>query len=226
MTHFKLFFSTLLFLTLSGCTQQASNLADTYSLLYKGFPDAQYSQEEIQALPYASIYARLGDGPRGFLVLAYAEPFSHNQTALKWMSADSEVIETVSGRIVKTLKLPGTNLAKLDSDTPDPLALGLLNPTTPANWQFRIDFVPGYHFGYNASSTFENKGADQVAINGIMRDAVFFEETVTIAALDHTYTNQYWLAPTSGKVLKTIQFPAPNMDAISISFLKAYQGAQ
>ncbi|OOE49386.1 YjbF family lipoprotein [Salinivibrio kushneri] len=226
MTYFKPLFPIIFFFMLSGCTQQASNLADTYSLLYKGFPDASYSNEEIQMLPYASMYARLGDGPRGFLVLAYAEPYAHNQTSLKWMSADNEVIETASGRVIKTLKLPGTNLAKLDSDTPDPLSLGLLNPSTPKTWQFRIDFMPGYHFGYPATSVFENKGNAKVAINGVARPAVYTEETVSISSLDKTYTNQYWLDPSSGKVLKTVQHPAPNMDAISVTFLKAYQGAQ
>lgn len=224
MTFSRLALSLILPTFLLGCSQKASNLADTYSMLYQGFPDATYSRSDINALPYASIYARLGEGPRGFLVLAFAEPNATTAPTLKWLSADQELIATTAGRITKTLTLPGTNLVAIHSDTPDPLALGLMNPTTPQQWQFQLDFMPGYHIGYQANSQFKRQGQQTITINEQTHNAALFIETVTVSTIERQWTNRYWFDLDSGRLLKTEQTPAPDMAPITIDFLKPYQG--
>jgi Protein of unknown function (DUF2886). len=184
MTFSRLALSLILPAFLLGCSQKASNLADTYSMLYQGFPDATYSRSDINALPYASIYARLGEGPRGFLVLAFAEPNATTAPTLKWLSADQELIATTAGRITKTLTLPGTNLVAIHSDTPDPLALGLMNATTPQQWQFQLDFMPGYHIGYQANSQFKRQGQQTITINEQTHNAALFTKPSPLAPLN------------------------------------------
>ena len=47
-------------------------------------------------LPYASLYARLNEGPRIFVVLGYSE-----QGQQKWVTQDQAMLVTQHGRLVK-----------------------------------------------------------------------------------------------------------------------------
>ncbi|MBV7260579.1 YjbF family lipoprotein [Photobacterium sp. WH24] len=239
---------TLLPLFLSGCSQKFQNVSDTFRLAVSGDDDTVKPSAWIEQLPYASMYARIGDGPQAFMVLALAEPAAvltssitatepkaatepktatESETTepamqLKWLAADKGMLVTEHGRLVKTLNLPLGNLVQVTAKTPDPVALGLQLSTTPTTWTRRIDWQPGYHFGYQLTSRFEDKGLVTIRINNITQSARYFVETVNVPSLDLQFDNAFWIEPASGQVLKSRQLIAPGLPEVETQLLKAY----
>ncbi|WEM41582.1 YjbF family lipoprotein [Photobacterium sp. DA100] len=229
----------LLVLSLAGCSQKFKDVNDTVNLAFFGDQDVALNAEEISQLPYASLYARVDDGPQAFMVLAFAENRStlglthhsdlsstitaeHMSTQLKWVSADKGMLITESGRIVKTLNLPAGNLVSSDSYQPDPLALGLHLASTPTQWQRTIDWQPGYHFGYPVKSQFVFVSEETLDINGTNKLTKHFVEHVSIPTLNIEYNNHWWIEPNNGMVIKSKQKLAPNLPYIELTLLKPF----
>ncbi|MBC7005815.1 YjbF family lipoprotein [Photobacterium sp. BZF1] len=229
----------LLSLTLIGCSQKFNDVNDTVNLAFFGDKDATLSAEEINQLPYASMYARVDDGPQAFMVLAFAEesatlgltdisvistPNTTNRssTQLKWVSADKGMLITEHGRIVKTINLPSGNLVDSYSKQTDPLALGLHLPTTPKHWQHSIDWQPGYHWGYPVKSEFDFITNEQLDINDSIKPSKYYIEHVSIPILSIQYDNHWWIDPNTGAVIKSKQKLAPNLPYIELTLLKPF----
>ncbi|MEF1336720.1 YjbF family lipoprotein, partial [Vibrio rotiferianus] len=107
--------ATLLFAT--GCTQKASDVQATVAEAYSNYVDVTLSKKEIQEIPYASAYLKIGTQKQVFVVLAFAETNPLNGAEqLKWVSADKAMIVTENGRIVKTLGLMGDNLIGVEGE--------------------------------------------------------------------------------------------------------------
>ncbi|MGR5142822.1 YjbF family lipoprotein [Photobacterium sp. DNB23_23_1] len=225
--------AVLLLLTLTGCSQKFNDVNDTVNLAFFGDKDVALSAEEINQLPYASMYARVEDGPQAFMVLAFAEnkktqglPNSDSSTPtntqLKWVSADKGMLITENGRIVKTLNLPKGNLIGSHSYSVDPLVQGLHLASTPTQWQRTIDWQPGYHFGYPSKSKFSYVADDILDINGTEKPSKQFIEHVSIPLLDISFDNHWWIDSRNGQVIKSKQKPAPNMPYIELTQLKPF----
>lgn len=215
-------------LFLSGCSQKFNDVNDTLRIALLGENDAQKSALEIQSLPYASLYARLGDGPQAFMVLALAEPefgTSPNNPQpiqLKWLSNDQGMLVTEHGRLVKTLNLPSGNLLASQSTFTDPLAQGLHLAQTPKHWQRQVDWQPGNHFGYHLNSEFSNQGKAVVLINNTPVETLHFTEHVTVESLALRFDNDFWLDPQTGTVLKSRQKLAPGLPYVEMTLLKPF----
>ncbi|MFV0595814.1 YjbF family lipoprotein [Shewanella sp.] len=214
----------------SGCSQRISALNDTIKLAFIGDDDITLSAEQVKANPYASVYVKIEDTPQAFVVLAFAEPkvtlspTKQNPDALelKWLSADKGMLVTVNGRLVKTHNLLAGNLSAVESDEPDPLLLGLHLSNTPKTWIRTLDWQPGYHYGYKATSEFKLIADEKILINGLPTQALHFSENVSVEALNIKYQNEFWLDPENGTVLKSRQKIAPNLPFIDITLLKPF----
>ncbi|WP_161569624.1 YjbF family lipoprotein [Veronia nyctiphanis] len=198
------------------------------------FKDAVLSQEDItvetkdiEALPYASMYAQLETGNRSFVVLGFADPNVQSQPlqdlySLSWLSADKKTLVTESGRLIRTDGLIEGNLLASFASEPDPIALGLLKDSTPLTWQRHIDWQPGNHFGVKLVSTFTRQGVTSIDVNGREVSAVHFTEYVNAPSYDVSYQNDFWLNPSTGNVLKSKQRVAPLLPSLSLVVLKPF----
>ena len=102
-----------------GCTQKFNDVSATVQEAYGNYIDVELTPEEIEAVPYASAYLKIGSQKQVFVVLAFAEPNPlTGQTQLKWVSADKAMVVTENGHIVKTIGLQTTNLAGIYGDIP------------------------------------------------------------------------------------------------------------
>ncbi|WP_051563832.1 YjbF family lipoprotein [Enterovibrio calviensis] len=221
-------------LPLSGCSQKSTALSDTFSVAAFGPQDIEKSVEDIEALPWASIYAKLDGDAQAFMVLGFAEKralltedtdLKADASAiyqLKWLSANNEMVVTESGRLMKTVGLQNGNLLNSESDAIDPLRLGLHKESTPTFWARTIDWQPGNHFGYTLTSSFENKGIQTLVINEKPIEALYFVETVDVPKLDIQYKNEFWISSQSGRVLSSKQVIAPTLPSIEITILKPF----
>lgn len=203
-------------LALTGCSQKMDAFQKTAELAIWGLDDVQVSAEKVAQTPYASAYLKVGKAPQAFVVLAFSE---NNQ--LKWIGADSNILVTQNGRIVKTQGF-GEDIAHVINITPDPLALGLLNPSTPLHWQGKMAWSQVQRGDYTVESVFQARGKETVTILDKPRQLQKFTEQVSVPALNAEYTNTYWLEPTTGQVVQTWQYMGPDMALVKFTVLKPY----
>src|SRR5690606_26154625 len=85
--------------------------------------DVTLTPAEIQALPYAAQYMRVGDGSQNLVILGEVDALPE-QPRMQWFSATDEVIETYQGRVysVQNLKHPQVKALWLASATDTTLA--------------------------------------------------------------------------------------------------------
>lgn len=145
-------------LGLVGCSQKMDAFQKTAKLAIWGMDDVQVSAEKVAQTPYASAYLRVGKASQGFVVLAFAE---NNQ--LKWIGADSNILVTQNGRIVKTQGF-GEDITHVLNVTPDPLAAGLLKPPTSLHWQGKMAWSQVVRGDYAVESVFQARGKETVTI--------------------------------------------------------------
>ncbi|UUM30040.1 YjbF family lipoprotein [Vibrio japonicus] len=212
----KLIFILSLF-SLFGCSQKFSDTNATVKEALFGFSDVKLSAKEIDALPYASLYARINDGQQIFMVLALAEenPETGN-IQLKWLSADKAMIATENGRVVKTLLLPEANLVNLSSSHQ------LSGPSTSnANWQALYDWQPGYHYSKKADVTSRYLGDN--SINTVLwnKNTHHILETVTFPNTSQSMENEFWVDE-QGNVVKSAQWVIPDTLFIELEILKPF----
>ncbi|MBB1318544.1 YjbF family lipoprotein [Shewanella sp. SR43-4] len=217
-------------ITLSGCSNTSSQIANMVKESIIGPPDSVISASKIESSPYASIYVRVNKSSQAYVLLAFAEasqtipatPFSKKNAELKWVSSDAAMLVTRNGRLLKTVNLFDGNLVTLSSEQIDPISLGLHLTSTPMQWQSTIDWQPGYHFSYKQQSTFTFIADETVIINESPVILKRYDEHVFIPKLGIEYNNQFWIDATSGMVFKSNQKIAPNLPYIDITLLKPY----
>jgi len=206
---------------ISGCSQQMSSFYETSKIAVFGQDDLKVSSDYVKNLPYASIYLKIGNAPRGFVVLGEV-----NQQNLKWYSADHAMVMTHVGRVVKTVGLPHDLNYSSNSDT-DPLinSRSMLNMKTPVYWDHQeFSANPPFRSGLRYQSTFTNNGVDTVKILDQSRQVIQIEENVTVAALSKTYRNIFWLDPMTGAVVQSEQYLYPADTLVQLTVLKPYAG--
>ncbi|WP_428772717.1 YjbF family lipoprotein [Vibrio sp.] len=211
-------FASLLLLSLLGCTQRFQDTSDTVKEGLFGFDDVVMTKQQVDQLPYASMYVRVNDGPRVFMVLGFADtdPTTGRQQ-LKWLSADKAMIVTENGRIVKTLRLLNENLAGISSADPWPD----FQQTAPFQWQLSYDWQPNYRFGYAAQITTEPVGEETLTSLLWQQPTTIWREQIQFSSLDQQMQNQFWVTR-SGQVVKSIQWLSPQGTRIETELLKPY----
>ena len=101
----KIYIITISLLFISSCSfLQKNNIAQGYTETFYaiknavvGFEDPSISIETINNIPYASMFLKIGKGPKGLLIL---ESISKEEQT--WISSDSVYIVLKGGRIVRT----------------------------------------------------------------------------------------------------------------------------
>jgi hypothetical protein len=216
----------ILSLFLTACTQKSQDITSTLDEALFGFADINKSRQEINALPYASSHVIIDDGAQIFVVLALAEPSpSHpEQTQLKWLSADHAMLVTENGRLIKTLRLPTDNLmAVSDNKSVDPLRIAGKKPDN-YSWSATYDWQPGYRYNYKANLTWKFIERKTIRSAAWEKETDYYQERVTVPALNAQFTNHFWLDKDSHQVVKSIQYLGPEMPTVEMTILKPFSG--
>lgn len=204
-------------LGLFGCgdSRLGRTLVDAYRLSVSGFPDIPISRNNISNLPYASIAAKIGKGPRSILIL-----WSEDRGELNWLSADNAAIVTRGGRVVRTAGFPET-LVETRVFGPDPVAVGLQEFANNAVVTRLVDIRGAEeHHGLPLKSEFRPIGPTEIQIADLTFDTILVEERVEAAYLNWHFTNLYWVDPVDGFVWKSRQQIARTFPPVEIEVLK------
>ncbi len=201
----------------AGCSQSQQSLGDTFKVAIFGIPDVEMTPEQVQDIPYASMYVRVNKGSQIFVILAYAENGS-----LKWVTRDKAMLITRNGRLVKTLDLTD-NLLEVTNLTSDPLAQA--NKITDGTEWTRIQSWTQDKQVYSATLTsrFSIAGNETLTVLNVPRTYRIVDEDVTAAELNTHYRNRFWIDPSTGAVSKSQQFIGPDFFPIETITLNPYK---
>ena len=198
-----------------GCTQKFNDVSATVQEAYGNYIDVELTPEEIEAVPYASAYLKIGSQKQVFVVLAFAEsnPLT-GQTQLKWVSADKAMVVTENGHIVKTIGLQTTNLAGVYGDVP-------AYSKSSVQYALSYDWSKQYRYGFQAQVERSRQGKETITTPISSTATDVYTELVTFPSLEESVENTYWV-DINGQVVKTRQHLGPNMVPVELTILKGY----
>lgn len=201
---------------MAGCAESPiiANAAKAFKYITVGLPDAEFSRELVTKIPYASLSAKIGKGPRSLLILnRYAQDEKH------WVSADNAVLVTRHGRIVKTTGFP-ENLLGTSTALRDPVNRRLHTLKKTIRHHRTIDVDIDKRFGIPIFSTFIPMGPRKIVIADLEIKTFLVREENRAQTINWSFTNYYWVDALDGFVWKSHQHIARSFDPISIEILK------
>ena len=204
-------------LLLGGCITSPiiGNAFDVAKVQVFGHPDLPLRRSTVAKLPYASMTARIGDGPQALLLLARSQGEEQH-----WISGlDRSVLALRGGRVVKTFGFP-ENLKNTRADTIDPVDRLLHKVARPVHHTRYVDLDLGPHFGLVINSTFESLGPRKVRIVELDFDTILIREMNSARTLNWRFENLYWVDPVDGFVWKSRQVIARSFPPVHFEVLK------
>ncbi|MEW6765789.1 MAG: YjbF family lipoprotein [Pseudomonadota bacterium] len=203
-------------LLLVGCGKHLESSAPvgTLGLLFTGTQATLPTSEALNSFPYAAQFVRMGDGPKGMVVLGGVK-----QNQLSWVSQDRVILVTRYGRIIKLANWP-VEIVGWRCQVEDPLPS--MNRTQHARFEYEIDLMPAHLSRIPVQAELERLGAEDIQVGDRTEVGIHVVEHLRAAALDYEASNHYWLHPQTGRVLKSIQAPAPGIAPILIEAVRPY----
>ena len=198
----------------SACSGSLESISESMRIAFRGYEGVPITRARINTLPYASMAAKIGKGPRSLIVLGRAD-----EGELHWFSADRTVLVTRYGRVVRTAGFPANirNTRLLDDD---PLPKIVSGPLSTATFRRLVDLTPTDRYGILITSSLEALGPETIEIAELHFDTEVYFETCTAREFDWSFENQYWVDPKNGLTWKSVQHIHPDIPPIELELLK------
>ena len=190
--------------------------SESFGLVFGGQAGPPISRDKVNSIPYASIAAKIGKGPRSLIILGKV-----NGSNLHWITADRKGLVTRDGRLVQTAGLR-SNLRRSQLLDDDPLAgLGTGVRRAPGTELRRLmDFDQPRRYGLMIASGFQDLGPEPVVIAELEWDTRHVRETCRAREIDWSFENDYWIDRQHGLVWKSVQHFHPDMPPVVMELLK------
>jgi hypothetical protein len=190
------------------------NAAKALKSVVIGDNDNKYSREQINKIPYATLHAKIGRGPKSLLVLAKIEG-----SRQFWLSADNAVLVISNGRIVQTAGFP-ENLRGTKFIGIDPVNKGLHKPNVIRPSRRTIDVALDNRYSIPISSQYRLLGEREIKLLGVKINTLLVEENNVATSINWQFKNFYWADKFDGFVWKSRQYIARSFPPIEIEVLK------
>ena len=180
-----------------------------------GHPDIPLKRNTITKLPYASMTARVGNGPQALLL--YARQMNEEQ---HWISGvDRSVLALRGGRIVRTFGFP-ENLKETRYEGVDPVNRSLHKLEGRVESARYIDLDLSSFFNLAIESIFESLGPRKIRIVELDFETILIREINICNTLRFQFENLYWVDPEDGFVWKSRQVIARSFPPVHFEILK------
>jgi hypothetical protein len=165
------------------------------------------------SLPEATMGVRIGDSSEALLVLATYEGGN------LWLGGTQVSVVTHNGRIVQTVGLEHdlTKLSAIADQAFEPLAIA---NGREVHTKWMADIADLKVFSASLECDARPVRGQRIVILGKTIETEKVEETCSCASLGWTFTNNYWISPTSGLVWMSVQHVHPNLDPVTTELLR------
>ena len=201
---------------LAGCGESplGTTVLEAYRLTVSGHPSVPIERANIAKIPYASMAAKIGKGPRSILIL-----WQDNSGEELWLSADNSALVLRRGRVIRTAGLPEL-LRGTDTYVPDPVGLGLHEVENRYPFVRTIDLETSNRESIALDSRFELVGPVEIEIADLRFETILLRENCRARTANWSFTNLFWVDPADGFVWKSVQHIARGFPPIEIEILK------
>ncbi|MBP2169304.1 putative small secreted protein [Erwinia toletana] len=204
----------LLCLLLQACTQTQKGIGETVKIAVTGLDDVAVTNDRIRSVPYASMYLRIDNGQRIFVVLGYDEDGEQ-----KWITQDQAMLVTRKGRLVKTLGL-SDNLVDINNLQQDPLAKGLALADGDS-WTRTLSWTENQQLRSGTAVSHFSREKDQVLdLAGRQVACRVYREEVEMTNSGKSWENIFWIDATTGQVRQTQQALGADYIPVETTILK------
>ena len=202
---------------LSACgNSQLLEISSELAGQFKPSPEITITREQVDHIPYASIYAKIEGQGAALVVLAFVEG-----AGLRWVTPERQTMVTRSGRLVETGGLQ-ENIKTVRFLFPDPVA-DISGGISPSRRYGRlVDLSPGGKYGINIQCAIREMGVETIEIVELSYEARHFIETCTAQTLGWRFENHFWMDAKTGKMWRSIQHIGPGSPPVQIDILKPY----
>lgn len=205
---------------LDGCgNSETAKIVKNFNRLIISPDEKPIDPSTVEAIPYASMVAKIGDGPTSVIVLG-----SVQGNDLYWYTADHALLVTRHGRLIRTAGFP-YDLKDTRFFGRDPLPQGWSMETGPVTSRRSIDIEPGHYYGMRLESTLKPVAQETVPLVGKSVTAIRLQETCMVADLDWSFENTFWYSLEDGSICKTIQYYSPWSPPLESRVGRPYAGA-
>ncbi len=201
---------------LSGCSSESGmDFSDLWQVakMSIGSDNQKVTLQQAASIPYASIGISVGENPQQILVLASA-----NSQQQLWTSASRIAIMTEAGRIVRTAGLP-QNLSGYTSRTGQQAS-----PAGGTSISYLVDFADIGAYSVEVSCRATSISSQSITILGTDIQTERIDEQCLAPNIGWSFTNRYWIDPTSKTVWRSIQYIHPKSEPIAIDTLRPIAG--
>lgn len=207
----------LLCLLLQACTSSQKGLTDAVTLAFLGPDDITVTNEQVNKLPYASMYLRIADGQQIFVVLGFNE-----NDQQKWITSDKAMVVTQYGRLVKTLGL-SDNLIQVSNLQQDPLQ-NALQLRDGAGWTRTMSWTENGQLRAGvAVSRFTRLKDEVLQLAGEPVATRVWQEEVSMDSNGKSWRNTFWIDIRTGQVRRSAQMLGADYLPITTTILKPAQ---
>lgn len=213
----RLFLAGLTSLPVAGCGNQGflDSFIDTGRFLTTGLPGEEFSRQYISDLPYATMRARIGNGPPVLVVLNTAR-----NNNLIWLTGDNISLVTRAGRIVTVIGIPKA-VVETAYLTPDPLADRPHLIRDAVNFSHTLTIAEKtQRKTYTIDSTVELAGEETIEILELTFDTFVLRERCEARYANWQFENYYWVDRQTGFVWRSRQYISREFRPISTEILK------
>ena len=202
---------------LASCSSISNNIApgyaetfNTFRVLITGYEDDLISAELVKSIPYASMSLKIGNGPKGLIILESAEG-----DTFTWVSADSIYLVIKDGRIIKTEGLENELKNTLYPNTDFKEILSGSNPNLVAYYSYDNPEINNLRLDIN----YKVKDEEMIDILGEKKQLTHIVEEIRNSTYGWNFTNHYWLDD-NYFVWKSIQPAHPKIPAFELIVTK------
>jgi hypothetical protein len=198
----------------AGGREGDSPMLAALKMLWNGTTPIPVDRAYVGNLPYASMLARLNDGPWALLILA-----SGLSEGRGWYSAERQMLATRGPWVTRTVGLDD-NLDRTAFLNIDPETINLA--TLPTNMVVlrRLDSRSRGQFDIQVNSSFVNKGSESLEILDVSVVVDRIVERAVFPAFDQTTENTYWIERATGFCWQSEQVPMPGLAKVVYSIAK------
>ena len=186
----------------------------SFNVVFNGFADAPVTREGVDKLPYATMLAQIGKSGNALVVLTTAE-----QARYSWIAADSVVLVTENGRLIKSVGLRQDRTA-CKTQGQEPLLQLAQQPQDSLNHRYTIDLRYKNLYSIPVDATLSFEGEENITILGNTYQTRRYVEYNHAALLDWEFTNTYWLDSKTGFVWQSVQYLSPDLPPVFMAVTK------
>jgi hypothetical protein len=204
-------------LSLSSCggpNQVFGEAGQTLRNVVFGPPETPIPRATVAKLPYASITAKVGDLPRGLMLLGRMAGQD-----LHWVSSNRVALITRRGRLVKTVGMP-QDLRDMRMLGEDPLAQGPHRLNQPVSYARALNLERPEYYELLVDSVLTPVGPRRITILEIEFDTVLLTERNSARTINWRFENQFWVDPEDGFVWKSAQHIGREVPVLNIEVTK------